>query len=172
MHDQRGMGYLAAGLVTVPIFVGADLGNLLSGGLIKYLTTRNWSVRKARGTTLFLTTLLIMPVALVTQLNDAYVCVALMGLAAFGITSLVANYTACQQDFSFGNVGIVAGILGMCSNVFSAIANPLIGEYVDRSGNYTMVFVLLAILPVISLAAILSFDTLITGRKNGNKPMK
>ena len=60
-------------------------------------------------------------------------CWALGGL---GITSIIANYTACQGDFSFANVGMVAGILGMSSNVFSALANPRIGAYVDKTGTY------------------------------------
>jgi len=162
MHDQRAMGYLAAGLITVPIFLGADLGNLLSGGLVKVLTLRGWTVRKARGATLTLAALLIIPVSLVTWLGSPYACIALMGLAGLGITSIVANYTACMQDFSFKNVGIVAGINGMASNVAAAFFNPYIGRYVDRTGNYTLIFILMAVLPAVSLGAILLFDTLIS----------
>ena len=168
MHDQRAMGYLAAGLITVPIFVGADLGNLLSGGLVKVLTLRGWTVRKARGATLALATLLIVPVSLVTLLGNPYACIALLGLAGLGITSIVANYTACMQDFSFKNVGIVAGINGMASNVTAALVNPYIGRYVDHTGNYTLIFILMAVLPAVSLGAILLFDTLINpSRANG-----
>jgi ACS family hexuronate transporter-like MFS transporter len=171
MHDQRAMGYLAAGLITVPIFVGADLGNLLSGGLVKVLTLRGWTVRKARGATLALATLLIIPVSLVTWLGSPYVCIALMGLAALGITSIVAHYTACMQDFSFQNVGIVAGINGMASNMTAALVNPYIGRYVDHTGNYTLIFVLMAALPAVSLAAILLFDWLISqSRANDATP--
>lgn len=166
MHDQRGMGYLAAGLVTVPIFLGADLGNLLSGGAIKLLTMRGWSLRRARGFTLTLAASLIVPVVFIVQAKNAPVAIALLALAGLGITSIVANYTACQQDFSFANVGIVAGVLGMSSNVFSALVNPLIGRYVDRTGNYTLIFVLMAILPAVSLGAILVFDWLIHGRRS------
>jgi nitrate/nitrite transporter NarK len=89
-----------------------------------------------------------------------------MAMAAIGITSIVANYTACQQDFSFANVGLVAGILGMSSNVFSALVDPMIGRYVDRTGNYALIFILVALLPAVSLAAILIFDRLIHGRNN------
>jgi ACS family hexuronate transporter-like MFS transporter len=164
LHDQRGLGYMTAGLVTMPIFIGADLGNLLSGGLIKLLTLRGWSLRAARGTTLTVAALLILPVGLITYVESIYLAVAMLGVAALGITSIVANYTACQQDFSFANVGIVAGILGMSCNVFSALVNPLIGRYVDHTGHYGLIFLLMALLPLASLAAVLVFDTLVTKR--------
>jgi len=162
LHDQRGMGYLSAGLVTAPIFLGADLGNLASGGLIKYLTVRGWSLRAARGSTLTLAALLILPVGLITHVESVYLVVAMLGLAAMGITSIVANYTACQQDFSFANVGIVAGILGMSCNVFSAVVNPFIGRYVDRTGQYGLIFLMMGLLPLVSLAAAVIFDSLMS----------
>ncbi|MBI4324003.1 MAG: MFS transporter [Chloroflexi bacterium] len=162
MHDQRGMGYLSAGLVTVPIFIGADLGNLLSGGGVKLLTLRGWSVRKSRGTVLGGAVALILPVALITQVSASSTAVVLLALAGLGITSIVANYTACMQDFSFSHVGIVAGINGLCSNVCSAVVNPWIGRYIDRTGNYELIFILMAVLPAVSLAAILIFDALIS----------
>jgi MFS transporter, ACS family, hexuronate transporter len=165
LHDQRAMSYLSAGLLTAPIFLGADFGNIFSGGIIKILTLRGWSLRKARGVTLGLTTCLIAPVALVTWLDNAYACVFLLALCGLGLTSIVANYTACQQDFSFGNVGIVAGILGMTSNVFAAVVNPYIGRYIDKTGNYTLIFVLLAVLPLVSWLAIVTFDRIISHGK-------
>jgi ACS family hexuronate transporter-like MFS transporter len=162
LHDQRGMGYLSAGLVTVPIFLGADVGNLAGGGLVKYLTFRGWSLRAARGTTFVIAVLLILPVGLITQVSSVSLSVAMLGLAAMGITAILANYTACQQDLSFANVGIVAGILGMSCNVFSALVNPLIGRYVDRTGHYGLVFLLMGLLPLVSLTAVLVFDALVT----------
>lgn len=161
MHDQRGMGYLSAGLITVPIFLGADLGNILSGGIIKFLTARGWSLRAARGATLAACAVMIGPVALVTWFDNAVAVVILLGLAALGLASIVANYTACQQDFSFANVGVVAGFLGMASNVFAALVNPYIGRYVDHTGNYTLIFLLLAVLPIASVAAVILFDAII-----------
>ena len=117
MHDQWHLSAQRAGLVTVPIFLGADLGNLLSGAAIKFLTVRGWSLRAARGTTLIVCAAAIGPVALVPLCHSTVVAVLLLGLAGFGITSIVANYTACQQDLSFANVGVVAGFLGLSSNV-------------------------------------------------------
>jgi len=171
LHDQRGMGYLSAGLVTAPIFLGADLGNLASGALIKVLTVRGWSLRAARGTTLTVAALLILPVGLITHVESVCLVVAMLGLAAMGITSIVANYTACQQDFSFANVGIVAGILGMSCNVFSAAVNPFIGRYVDRTGQYGLIFLMMGLLPLVSLTAVVVFDSLVSrSSRPGDRP--
>ncbi len=161
MHDQRGLSFFSAGLVTVPIFLGADLGNLLSGGMIKFLTLRGWSLRAARGTTLAVCAALVGPVALITLFDSPVAAVLLLGLAGLGITSIIANYTACQQDFSFANVGVVAGFLGLSSNVCAAVVNPYIGRYVDATGHYTLIFVLMAVLPAVAVLAIIVFDSII-----------
>ena len=164
MHDQRGMSQLTAGMISVPVFLAADLGNLAGGGLVKYLAMRGWSLRRARGTTLTLAVLLIVPVAWITQVPTAMLAVAMLACAGFGITAILANYTACQQDFSFANVGAVAGILGMACNVFAAIVNPWIGRYVDQTGTYYLIFLLIGVLPLVALVAIVVFDTLIRNK--------
>ena len=45
LHDQRGLSQLTAGMISVPVFLAADLGNLAGGGLVKYLTLGGWSLR-------------------------------------------------------------------------------------------------------------------------------
>ena len=111
--------------------------------------------------TLALAALLIAPAALLPIAEHTWIAVGILGLSALGITSFVANYTACQQDFSFAHVGSVAGILGMSCNVIAASMNPWIGRYVDMTGNYTLIFVLMGTLPVVSLSAVLVFDAII-----------
>jgi ACS family hexuronate transporter-like MFS transporter len=159
------VGDVAAGFFTVPVFLAADAGNLASGGLIKLLTTRGWSLRKARGTTLALAAVVVLPVATVPRIDNPYLVVTLLALGGSGITSIVANYSACQQDFSFANVGLVAGILGMLANLAAAVIQPWIGRYVDLTGTYNLIFQLVAIVPVVSFIAILLFDAIIHGRK-------
>jgi hypothetical protein len=102
---------------------------------------------------------LIVPAAFISGVHRPTVAILLLALAASGITSIVANYTACMQDASFAHVGIVAGINGMASNVCAALLNPYIGRYVDRTGNHTLILLLLALLPIVSILAVIAFDS-------------
>jgi hypothetical protein len=52
----------------------------------------------------------------------------------------------------------------MVANIVSALANPRIGAYVDKTKSYSLCFILLGLLPMISVAAILVFDWVIHGK--------
>jgi nitrate/nitrite transporter NarK len=153
--------FVVAATSTLPIFLAADLGNLVGGGLVKVLTLRGWSLRRARGAVVTLAAAMIVPTAGLTHVQSVSVAVGLLACAAAGLNAILANYTALQQDLSFAHVGLVAGLLGMASNVASATVNPWIGNYVDGTGSYHLVFVLLGLLPLVALAAMLSFEYLI-----------
>ncbi len=106
---------------------------------------------------------MIAPVALVTKVESTLLATVMLALAGMGLTSIIASFTACQQDLSFRRVGLTAGVVGMVANIVSALANPRIGAYVDQTKNYALPFVLLGLLPLVSVAAILVFDSVVHG---------
>lgn len=161
MHDERGFSLLAAGIVSTPIFLGTDLGNIGGGGLVKFLISRGRSLRFARGATIGLSAALIVPAILVGYQDNAYVAIALLLLASIGIASITANYMAALQDISFASVGFIAGVLGAFGNMVGATLNPFIGRYVDTTGHYHLVFVLLGVLPLVGFFALLLFDAIV-----------
>ena len=165
MHDQRGFSFAWAGAVTLPVFLFADAGNFFGGGLVKLLTGRGWSIRKARGTAATIGAVLILSAPLVGYVENAFLCIALLVVAAFGITTLMVNYAACVQEVSFLSVGLVSGVLGAFGNLVAATLNPLIGKHVDTTGNYHVIFVLLGVWPLTALVAILTFDAVAARRE-------
>jgi len=171
LQDSRQLdGLQIAGMrgtlvVATIVFLVADLGNVVSGGIIKALIARGWSLRAARGSVMVVAGCLIAPVALVTKVESTFGATVMLALAGMGLTSLVACSTACQQDLSFRRVGLMTGVVGTLINMLTAVANPQIGGYIDRTKSYSLLFVLLGLLPLISVTAILVFDRIVHDQK-------
>jgi ACS family hexuronate transporter-like MFS transporter len=164
LKEQSGFSFLRSGLLATFIFLGGDIGNYLGGGLVKYLTHRGWSVRKARGTAVAVGAGLASCMALVPHVENTYLIITLLALAGIGINAVVPNQTACVTEVSFQNTAQLAGLMGLAANVFAALVNPRIGQYVDATQHYNLVFYLVAVFPWIAVGAILAFDRLIEGR--------
>jgi ACS family hexuronate transporter-like MFS transporter len=158
LHDQRGMSLLYAAYATTPIFLFADMGNIGGGGLVKYLVSQGRTVRFARGVTSVVGALLVFAAIPANSVENPYLCVAMLAIAGFGITSLMTSLLACYQDISFASIGLVMGLLGGFGCVTGAIVNPMIGSYIDQTNNYNLIFLLLGTVPLSTMASILLFD--------------
>jgi ACS family hexuronate transporter-like MFS transporter len=165
LQDSLQVGNLQIPVIATVIFLVADLGNVISGGIIKGLVARGWSLRAARSSVMIAVAAMIAPVVLVTKVESALCATVMLAFAGMGLTSIIASSTACQQDLSFKRVGVVSGVVGMVANTVSALANPRIGAYIDQTKSYSLPFILLGTLPLISVAAILVFDRIVYGGK-------
>ncbi len=171
LQDSRQLDALRIGgmvgtlVIATLIFLVADLGNIVSGGIIKGLVAGGWSLRAARGCVMVAVACMIAPVALVTKIESTALATVLLALAGMGLTSIISCSTACQQDLSFQRVGVMSGVVGTLANIVSAVANPRIGAYIDQTKGYSLPFLLLGLLPLVSVAAILVFDAIVHGGK-------
>jgi len=161
LDSMRIAGMVGTLVVTTMVFLGADLGNVISGAVIKGLIARGWSLRAARGSVMVAAACTIAPVALVTEVENTLGAAAMLAMAGMGLSSMIASSTACQQDLSFRRVGLMTGVVGMLANAVTALANPRIGGYIDKTKSYSQLFILLGVLPLISAAAILVFDSVV-----------
>jgi ACS family hexuronate transporter-like MFS transporter len=171
LREDRGLDEVKIGgmvgtlVILTIIMLTADLGNFVCGWIIKHLVRRGSSLRAARGTVMIAAACMIAPVSVVSYVDNLALATVMFSLAGFGLTSIVAGFTACQQDLSFKRVGLMSGVVGTCANIVSAIANPAIGAHIDQTHSYRGLFVLLGSLPIVSVAAILVFDAIVHGRE-------
>ncbi len=161
LRERRQLNVETAAFVATLVFLVADLGNVVSGGVIKYLVARRWSLRAARSAVMVVIAGMVAPATLLATDCSVPVTAVLFAMVGMGLTAIIANSTACQQDFVFARVGLVSGCVGMAANLVSAVAYPQIGAHIRDTQSYALPFVLLGVLPLISVAAILVFDTLV-----------
>ncbi len=175
LREDRGLGQTRIGgmetalVVLTIVLLIADLGNFVTGGAIKLLVGRGWTLRAARAATMIAAACFIAPASIVSYIDNLVLATTVLGLAGFGLTSIIAVFTACQQDLSFKRVGLMSGVVGTSANIVSAVANPAIGAHHDRTHSYGLLFVLLGLLPMVSVAAILVFDAIVHGKKPSAK---
>src|SRR5262249_52279276 len=92
------------------------------------------------------------------HVQNTYVAIVFLAIAGVGINTIVPNQTACQTEVSFQNTAQLAGLTGLAANIFAALVNPRIGQYVDATKHYDLIFYMVAVFPWITVAAILVFD--------------
>ena len=160
LNTQRGLTAAGAGLATMPVYVGADLGNLCGGGLVLLQAGRGWHVRRVRALVVAAAGAMTLCAIPANAAPSPTLTVALLAVTAFGIAAIQATWLTCIQEVSPAAVGMAMGILGAVGSGTGALANPRIGRYVDETGHYDLVFLLLAAAPILTAGTILLFDAL------------
>jgi ACS family hexuronate transporter-like MFS transporter len=160
LYSQRGLSAANAGYATVPVYVGLDLGNICGGGLVLLLARRGWRVRRVRAGVVMAAGAMTLSAIPANAVPSPTLTVTLLVVTAFGIAAIQATWLTCIQEVSPAAVGLAMGLLGAVGAVTGALGNPRIGRYVDNTGHYDLVFLLLAAAPIVTAAAIVAFDGL------------
>jgi len=155
LHAQFGLELKGLALPLIVIYFMADFGSIAGGWLSSNLIKKGWTVNRARKITFFICGLVILPVAFVTQTDNQWTAIVLIGLAAVGHQAWSANiFTVVSDVFPKKAVGSVVGVGGLVGTLASALANFTLGRGLDSSGKsgYMVAFLIAGLLyPVILL---------------------
>lgn len=156
--QQRGLapGELA-GLLTL-IYLGLDLGYLLSGIAVLLLTKRGWPLRGARGAVLTVATLLLACTACVPFTASTAHGIALFAIANCGAGLWISMYLTLAQEVSATHVSTAAGLLGGAGSAAGALAMWAVGSWTQSTGSFTAPLIAVALAAV--AAALAGFATL------------
>jgi len=154
LQTDRGMSFLAGGLLSSVPFLAADVGNLGGGALSRAIAARGLSPTRARIRVMTVCTLLITCGAWVGLIRSNALVIVLLGVMAMGTAAFMANYFAFAQEVSSAHTGLIVGILGGLGNLCAAGFLPVAGMIKVATGSFGPVFLLVGLLPFVGLGAL------------------
>lgn len=150
-------------------FLAADLGCLFGPAVVLWLQKRGVRLIDARRGAFTLGAIMMMGVAFVGFVEDAFAAIALLSLAGFAHQTLSVTVITMSSDlFRRNEVATVAGMCGTFGNLGLLIFSLLIGGLMSSVG-YTPFFVSLAVL---DLAAAVLLWTLVREPVRADSPVK
>jgi ACS family hexuronate transporter-like MFS transporter len=152
--QQRGLspGRQLAWILTA-IYLGLDLGNLLSGTSVLALTRRGRPLLAARRTVLLVAAAPLVACAFVPWLPGLGAAVFVLVAVNIGLGVWVAMYLTMVQDVSSVHVSTALGLLSGCGSLAGALAMWAVGKVTHETGSFTIPMVAFALAAVISAAA-------------------
>lgn len=141
------------GLPLVCIYALTTVGSIGGGWLSSMLLRAGWSVNRARKTAMLICACCVLPIAFVSQVQSLWVAVLIVGLAAAAHQGWSANlFTTASDLFPRRAVASVVGIGGMAGSIGGVLFSEVIGQVLQRTGHYWVLFAIGASAYLIALA--------------------
>ncbi|MBI5693525.1 MAG: MFS transporter [Verrucomicrobia bacterium] len=155
LNRQYGLDLKSIGLPLVVICLLADVGSSGGGWLSSRLLKNGLTTNKARKTAMLVCALCVVPILAATHAQNLWVAVVLVGLAAAAHQGWSANlFTLTSDMFPRHAVGSVVGIGGMSGAVGGMVLALIVGEVLQRTGKYDLLWVIAASAYLVALLVI------------------
>jgi ACS family hexuronate transporter-like MFS transporter len=155
LHKRHGLDLTTFGPPIAVIYIVSDLGSIGGGWLSSHLIHRGWTINAARKSTMLICALAVTPIFFARYVDGLWAAVAIISLAAAAHQAWSANlYTIASDMFPRKAVGSVYGIGGTAGAVGGMLFSLFIGEVLEKSGNYTLIFLVSGCVYLIALLII------------------
>jgi ACS family hexuronate transporter-like MFS transporter len=155
LQRSHGLDLKTFGLPLAAIYVLADAGSVGGGWLSSTLISRGWSANKARKTAMLVSALCVTPMLLTPHVNNLWLAVLIIGIAAGAHQGFSANlFTLTSDTFEDRAVGSVTGIGAMTGAIGGMLISLVVGQILQRTGSYALVFMIPCGAYVIALGVI------------------
>ena len=135
LHSKFGIDLKEMALPLVIIYVVADFGGIIGGGISSLLIKKGKTINYARKVTLLGSALLVLPVMSVPYYSSLYISVGFIALAAAAHCSWAANiFTVVSDLFPKNVVASVTGFATTVSTLGGMLTALLIGFVLEESG--------------------------------------
>jgi len=155
MADTFGVDLRNIGLPMVTVYLLADVGSVGGGWLSSNLLKQGWTANAARKTAMLVCALLILPVVMAPRVENAWVAVWLVGLAAAAHQGFSANiFTITSDMFPKHAIGTVVGFGGFAGAMGGFLMNLGAGWFRENQGSYVTMFTIAGVAYLVAIAAI------------------
>jgi len=154
LSRNHGLDLKSIGLPLVVIYLVADVGSIGGGWLSSALIKRGWKVNAARKTAMLICAVSVVPIMAAARVSNLWVAVGLVSLAAAAHQGWSANlFTLTSDMFPRRAVGSVVGLGGMAGAVGGMLIALVVGEILQRTGSYVLIFLIagVAYLPALGV---------------------
>lgn len=132
-NSRFGLDLKSLGLPLVIVYTSTSIGSIGGGWISSRLIARGWAVSKARQTTMLGLAFLVVPIAFAPWIEDMWVMVGLLSLAAAAHQGWSANlFTTPSDMFPKQMVGSVVGIGGLAGALGATLFPLLVGVILDH----------------------------------------
>ncbi|KVH72798.1 hypothetical protein WJ41_12660 [Burkholderia ubonensis] len=152
LNESRGMDMQHIGLPLVCIYALTTVGSIGGGWISSTMLRSGWSVNAARKTAMLICACCVLPIAFVSQIQNLWVAVLIVGLAAAAHQGWSANlFTTASDMFPRRAVASVVGIGGMAGSIGGVLFSEVIGQVLQRTGHYWVLFAIGALAYLLAL---------------------
>ena len=141
LSRERGLDLQSIAAVGWIPFLVAGLANLAGGGLTSWLVSRGWSIHRARRLTMWLAAPASMVGIAAVYADSLAAAMAAISLSVFFFMVWSVNTVNLPSDwFPPRYVGTVFGFSGTGQGLGSMVIIYFVGQVLDATGNYALVF--------------------------------
>ncbi len=148
LQEGRGWTESAALYFNSAWFLATDVGCLGAGALAVWLAHRRFTVTEARLLVFGACGLLCALCAAIPVIGRSWVLGLLLLVIGAGALGLFPIYHAFTQDISGDHQGRITGIASVAAWILPAMAQPIFGWLVDRTGSFNTGLVVAGFLPL------------------------
>jgi MFS transporter, ACS family, hexuronate transporter len=153
LQTSRGFSFSIGNFLSIAVYGGSSLGNILTGLLVRRRVNRGMSVMAAKRWALFASCVLMLAAVPAGLTPYRYVAVILLALTGMGVAGFLVIYLTLVQDLEPAYVGVSSGLLGGMGNLVYGYVSPYLGLLADRNRSY-LILVLAGVLPWFAFLAI------------------
>lgn len=143
-------------LPVIIIFLISDFGSVIGGWMSSAMIQAGLGVNKARKYSMLICALLVMPMAIFSNLvTDMWAWVAIIGIAAAAHQAFSANLMTLTSDLMPKDaVGRCSGIGGTMGAIGGGIMAAGVGKALASHGGFTLIFIVAGVIYLVALLVI------------------